>query len=375
MDRGKTSVGGFENESFYPEFTSVELSDEPHNEVAVDVGDEQNLTPQKRKNVDSKAITFAWKNVNVFSKPKKRAFGFLSRGKQPEVKQILKNVNGLVRPGELLALMGASGSGKTTLLNSLTFRNTRKITVEGDIYANGRRVGPDHLTAISAYVQQQDLFIGTLTVREVLAFQATLKMDNHIRKEDRMERVEEVLKELGLSKCADVLVGVPGRTKGISGGEMKRLAFGCEVELSLSSIEVGPPNEVIALILGLIYLQQDMDQKGVQNVNGVIFLLLTNMSFSNMFAVVNHPKILAELPLFVVLPIVFSSIEYWMIGLNPDFGRFLIHVLVVVLVANIACSFGYMISTLASSVGAALSIAPPILIPLMLFGGFFLNTT
>jgi ABC-type multidrug transport system ATPase subunit len=80
-------------------------------------------------------------------------------------------VNGIVQPGELLALMGASGAGKTTLFNVLTGRNVGKLNVSGKIYVNGKLVKPENLTAISAYVQQQDLFIGTLTVREVLRFQ------------------------------------------------------------------------------------------------------------------------------------------------------------------------------------------------------------
>jgi ABC-type multidrug transport system ATPase subunit len=71
--------------------------------------------------------------------------------------------------------MGASGAGKTTLLNVLTCRNLSKLNVTAQIYANGELVKPEHLTAISAYVQQQDLFIGTLTVREVLRFQVITK--------------------------------------------------------------------------------------------------------------------------------------------------------------------------------------------------------
>jgi hypothetical protein len=45
--------------------------------------------------------------------------------------------------------------------------------------------------------------------------------------------------------------------------------------------------QFIAAVLGLIYLRQELDQKGVQNINGVLFLLCTNMSFSNLFSVVN----------------------------------------------------------------------------------------
>lgn len=43
----------------------------------------------------------------------------------------------------------------------------------------------------------------------------------------------------------------------------------------------------IALMFGLIYFQLKLNQKGVQNISGVLFLCMTNSSFSAMFAVVN----------------------------------------------------------------------------------------
>ena len=55
-------------------------------------------------------------------------------------------------------------------------------------------------------------------------------MDKHVTYEDRMKRVEQVIQELGLSKCANTKVGDPEKgIKGISGGERKRLAFAAEV--------------------------------------------------------------------------------------------------------------------------------------------------
>ena len=80
-------------------------------------------------------------------------------------------VSGVVQPGEFLAIMGASGAGKTTLLNCLTFRNTGKLKVSGNRYINGVPVDTDSLARMSAYVQQDDLFIGTLSVKELLRFQ------------------------------------------------------------------------------------------------------------------------------------------------------------------------------------------------------------
>ena len=38
--------------------------------------------------------------------------------------------------------------------------------------------------------------------------------------------------KLGLSKCADTFIGIPGRLRGISGGEKKRLSFASEVWLT-----------------------------------------------------------------------------------------------------------------------------------------------
>ena len=45
----------------------------------------------------------------------------------------------------------------------------------------------------------------------------------------RKQRVEEIIGELGLKKCQDTVIGQPGRIKGISGGEQKRLALASEV--------------------------------------------------------------------------------------------------------------------------------------------------
>ena len=44
---------------------------------------------------------------------------------------------------------------------------------------------------------------------------------------------------------------------------------------------------MIALILGVIYLRQDIDQEGVMNVNGALFLFLLNATWVNVFAVAN----------------------------------------------------------------------------------------
>jgi len=179
----------------------------------------------------NKRVTYSWESMEVFLdvKPRNLISRLCNREKMIK-KRILHNVTGVVRPGEFLAIMGASGAGKTTLLNCLTFRNTGKLHVSGQRFINGSPIDIQSLAHMSAYIQQDDLFIGTLTVREQLRFKAMLRMDKFFTFSERMSRVEQVIHELGLVKIANTKIGNPVRgIKGISGGESKRLAFGCEI--------------------------------------------------------------------------------------------------------------------------------------------------
>ncbi|XP_023247587.1 protein white-like [Copidosoma floridanum] len=125
--------------------------------------------------------------------------------------------------------MGPSGAGKTTLLNVLTLRYNTDVMVTGNVSINGKIVNSNILASRLAYVQQDDKFIGTLTVKEHLIFQSQVRMDRTIPHYQRIRRVNEVISELALSKCRNTAIGIPGKIKGISGGEMKRLSFASEV--------------------------------------------------------------------------------------------------------------------------------------------------
>ncbi|XP_049837353.1 protein white-like [Schistocerca gregaria] len=163
-------------------------------------------------------LTYTWRGL--------RAYGSSARGPGQDGRPLLRDVSGQALPGELLAVMGASGAGKTSLLEALTFRAALHA---GERLLNGRPADAAHLAAHAAYVAQQNYFVGALTVREHLIFHALLRMDRHFPYDLRLKRVEELISEFSLTDCQHVTIGIAGRIRGISGGEMKRLAFAAEV--------------------------------------------------------------------------------------------------------------------------------------------------
>ncbi|KAK0406207.1 hypothetical protein QR680_018435 [Steinernema hermaphroditum] len=170
--------------------------------------------------------TLIWKNVEV-SVPEQQVSRFLSFHKRCGRRQVLHGVSGVAESGELLAIMGESGAGKTTLLNILTRRNTKELKWIGEMLVNGEGVTDDEMMRMSAYVQQEDLFCGNLTVREHLSFSAHLRMNARYTYEQREERVERVLEEMGLVDCQNTKISVRFG-KSLSMGEMKRLSFASE---------------------------------------------------------------------------------------------------------------------------------------------------
>ncbi|CAD5218686.1 unnamed protein product [Bursaphelenchus okinawaensis] len=159
--------------------------------------------------------------------------GFFSRCKKKnddlQHRTVLKDVYGVAKAGEMVAIMGGSGAGKTTLMNQFVNIDQKDIQRTGDIRVNGQILSVSQMRRITAYVQQHDVFVGSLTVREQLMFSARLRMGRKKTAKDRKETVERLIHDLNLLDCQNTIIGVPNQVKGISVGEKKRLAFACEL--------------------------------------------------------------------------------------------------------------------------------------------------
>lgn len=84
------------------------------------------------------------------------------------------------------------------------------------------------------YVRQDDVLLPHLTVYETLIFASFMKLPTWLSWAERKERINNVIYELGLEKCRNTIVGQPGLSRGVSGGERKRLSIGIELLLEPS---------------------------------------------------------------------------------------------------------------------------------------------
>lgn len=137
---------------------------------------------------------------------------------------LLDNVSGYCVPGTMTALMGESGAGKTTLLNTLAQRNVGIIT--GDMLVNGRPIDAS-FERRTGYVQQQDLHIAEMTVRESLIFSARMRRKQSVPDAEKVEFAERIIDILDMNEYAEALVGEPGA--GLSVEQRKKLSIGVEL--------------------------------------------------------------------------------------------------------------------------------------------------
>ena len=79
-----------------------------------------------------------------------------------------------------------------------------------------------------AYVTQEDVMLGTLTVRETITYSAHLRLPTSMTEEEINGIVDGTIIEMGLQECSDRMIG-NWHLRGISGGEKKRLSIAIEI--------------------------------------------------------------------------------------------------------------------------------------------------
>lgn len=135
---------------------------------------------------------------------------------------VLDDVSLPVSGGQFVAVLGPSGSGKSTLLRVLAGQRRAD---RGEVRYNGRDLyrGYAELSSRIGYLPQGDTLHAKLTVRSVLEYAARLRFPTDVSAEERTDRVDEVLSEVGLSASADE------RVERLPGGLRKRTSVAIEL--------------------------------------------------------------------------------------------------------------------------------------------------
>ena len=162
-------------------------------------------------------------------------------------KPLLDRITGSVKPGEVMAIVGASGAGKTTFLDLLARRDKRG-TSTGTVLLNGRHISDSDFKRVVGFVDQEDLLMETLTVYETVLYSALLRLPRDMSLEAKKFRTLETMQELGILGIKDSRIGgsgfTPGGSKqgrGISGGEKRRVSIACELVTSPSILFCDEP--------------------------------------------------------------------------------------------------------------------------------------
>ncbi|KAF8719914.1 hypothetical protein HU200_024678 [Digitaria exilis] len=148
---------------------------------------------------------------------------------------LLKSVSFTASSSNILAVVGPSGAGKSTLLRILSGRGTgSELSNPGTaVSLNGHAItSRSKLRRLCGFVTQDDNLLPLLTVRETILFAARFRLRTSsaaTARERRLERVDALIHELGLSEVADSYVGGGGGARGVSGGERKRVSIAVDM--------------------------------------------------------------------------------------------------------------------------------------------------
>ena len=156
-------------------------------------------------------------------------------------------------------------------------------------------------------------------------------------------------------------------------------------------------NIILGIILGLIYSNKVNSTNIVQDKLGVLFYIAINQAFSGSASILNIfpnekkilikelnsnayklsiyyiTKLLAELPFVLISPIIFGIINYWTVGLYPNFIHFYLFICVLILESIASMGLGLIVSAFSPTVEIASASSPSILIIFFLFAGLFIN--
>ncbi|EIM87152.1 pleiotropic drug resistance ABC transporter [Stereum hirsutum FP-91666 SS1] len=151
--------------------------------------------------------------------------------RNPPLRNLLEGFEGVVRPGEMLLVLGSPGSGCSTLLKTLANQRAEYHSVHGEVHYDS--FSPEeiekHYRGDVIYCPEDDIHFPTLSVDDTLCFAARMRAP-HVRlsdhsREQYIRGMVDVLETIfGLRHVKKTPVG-DASLRGVSGGEKKRVSI------------------------------------------------------------------------------------------------------------------------------------------------------
>lgn len=144
---------------------------------------------------------------------------------------ILKSFRGVVKPGEMVLVLGRPGSGCTTFLKVISNQRFGYTKVDGEVLYGpfDSQVFAKRYRGEAVYNDEDDIHHPTLTVGQTLGFALETKVPGKrpaglSRKDFKEKVVDLLLKMFNIEHTRNTIVGNPF-VRGISGGERKRVSI------------------------------------------------------------------------------------------------------------------------------------------------------
>jgi len=182
--------------------------------------------------------------------------------------EAVRGIDLTIQKGEFTAIVGPSGSGKTTLLNVVSGLD---IATSGKIWLDGNLISEMSSKALSdfrrdhiGFIFQAYNLIPVLSVEENIEYIMLLQ---GVPKEERHDRVVDILEDVGLSGFADRLP-----TK-LSGGQQQRVAVARAMVSQPSMILADEPTANLDSTTGsgLLDMMRELNEK-----TGMTFIFSTH---------------------------------------------------------------------------------------------------
>lgn len=146
----------------------------------------------------------------------------ITRGKGKKFAVTGNNISLHIKPGELVAIIGGSGAGKSTILNCMC---GYLAPAKGSVYINGINLYQnfESIKKLIGYVPQSDIVYDNLTLYDMLAYTAKLRLPKDTSPKEREAAVERAIRLVELSDKKGSYI------KNLSGGQRKRASIAVEL--------------------------------------------------------------------------------------------------------------------------------------------------